>query len=194
MLQHAGAGGDGFANPAMGQQAADRRIAAAETLGHGEDVRRHVVLGAGIHVAGAAHAAHDLVEDQQHAVAVADFAQALEVAGGPGVRRQDWRRVTGSAMKAATFSGPELADRGIELVGYPDAIGFGGLVGAAVAVFVAGRDMLDRCQQRLVGRAAGHVLAQRQGRQRIAVIAAPPGDEETPRRRATLQMILPARA
>ena len=61
-------------------------------------------------------------------------------------------------------------------------------VSAAVAIFVARRDVLDRRQQRLVGRPAGHVLAERQGRQRVAVVAAAPCDEEAALGLAALKM------
>ena len=44
-------------------------------------VGRDAFLLAGVQRAGAAHAAHHLVEDQQDAVAVADRADALEIAG-----------------------------------------------------------------------------------------------------------------
>ena len=54
--------------------------AAAQALGHGDQVGHHTFLLAGMQGAGAAHAAHHLVEDQQHAVAVADLAHRLEVA------------------------------------------------------------------------------------------------------------------
>ena len=62
------------------QHAADRLIAAAEALRDDLQIGRDAFLFPGVHRAGAAHAAHHLVEDQQRAVAVADFAHALEVA------------------------------------------------------------------------------------------------------------------
>ena len=65
---------------AADQHAADRLVAAAEALGDHLDVRRDAFLFPGMHGAGAAHAAHHLVEDQQRAVAVADLAHALEIA------------------------------------------------------------------------------------------------------------------
>ncbi len=92
MLQHAGAGRDGIDDALVDQDAADRRVAAAEALGHGEEVGRHAVLGAGIHMTGAAHADNDLVEDQQDAVTVADLAQALQVRRNRRVPRRGWRR------------------------------------------------------------------------------------------------------
>ena len=55
---------------------ADRLVAAAEALGDRQQVGHDAFLLAGVQRAGAAHAAHHLVEDQQDAVAVAQFAHA----------------------------------------------------------------------------------------------------------------------
>ena len=66
------------------QDAADRLVAAAEALGDDLDVRRDAFLLPGVHGSGAAHAAHDLVEDEEGAVAIADVAHRLEVAGHGG--------------------------------------------------------------------------------------------------------------
>jgi hypothetical protein len=144
----------------------------------------------GIHVAGAAHAAHDLVEDQQHAVAVADLAQALQVTGD---RRGGAEAGAGHRLgdEGGDILRPQLADRGVELVGDADAVLLGALIGAAVAVFVAVRNMLDLGQQRFVGGAAGNILAERQRRKRVAVIGALAGDEELARGLAALEVVLP---
>ena len=78
----------------MHQDAADRLVAAAEPLGDDLDVGRDALLLPGMHRAGAAHAAHHLVEDQQRAVPVADLAHRLEIAGQRGdaaERRADHR-------------------------------------------------------------------------------------------------------
>ena len=69
---------------AADQHAADRLVAAAEALCHHLQVGRDALLLPGMHRAGAAHAAHHLVEDQQRAVAVADLPHALEIAGQRG--------------------------------------------------------------------------------------------------------------
>src|SRR5207244_11146393 len=50
---------------------ADRLVAAAKSLGDGLDVGRNAFLFPCVKRAGAAHAAHHLVEDEQGAVAVA---------------------------------------------------------------------------------------------------------------------------
>ena len=63
------------------QNTADRLIAAAQALGDDLDVGGDAFLLPRVHGAGAAHPAHDLIQDQQRAVAVAYPADALEVAG-----------------------------------------------------------------------------------------------------------------
>ena len=80
----AGTGVQRLDDPAVDQDAADRLVAAAEALGDDLDVRRDAFLLPGVHRAGAAHAAHHLVQDQQRAVAVADLPHALEIAGQRG--------------------------------------------------------------------------------------------------------------
>ena len=60
------------------QHRADRLVAAAEPLGDRHQVGRDAFLLAGVQRAGAAHAAHHLVEDEEDAVAVADFADRLK--------------------------------------------------------------------------------------------------------------------
>src|SRR6516225_10197268 len=63
------------------QQRADRRVAAAEAFGNCHQVGADAFLLARMQRPGAAHAAHDLVEDQENAVPVADAADRLEIAG-----------------------------------------------------------------------------------------------------------------
>ena len=92
--EDAGAGATASNTGLRHQHGADRREAAAEALGDGHQVGRDALLLAGVQRAGAAHAAHHLVEDQQDAVTVADLAHALEIAGhggGGAERRADDR-------------------------------------------------------------------------------------------------------
>src|SRR5712672_4810212 len=58
---------------------ADRLVAAAESLGDGLDIRGNPLLFPRVNRAGAAHAAHHLVENEQSAVPVADVAHGPEV-------------------------------------------------------------------------------------------------------------------
>ena len=76
VLEEAAASRDRVDDARLRQHRADRLVAAAQALGDGHQVGHHAFLLAGVQRAGAAHAAHHLVEDQQHAVAVADLAHA----------------------------------------------------------------------------------------------------------------------
>ena len=60
---------------------AERHIGRGDALGGDEDVGLDAPVIDGEPLAGAAPAGHDFVGDHQHAVAVADFAQAREVLG-----------------------------------------------------------------------------------------------------------------
>ncbi len=109
-------------NAAREQDAADRLVAAAQALGDHLDVRRDALLLPRVQRAGAAHAAHDLVEDQQRAVAVADLAHAPEIAGhrrhaaGGGADH----RLGAERDHAA---GAEALELGLQLVGEAGGIG-----------------------------------------------------------------------
>ncbi len=126
--------------------------------------------------AGAPHAAHDLVEDQQDAVAVADLADALEVAldrrnraaGRPADRLRHERD---HGLRA------QLLDLVLELLSEPLAVPARRLAGLAAPILEAGRDMMGLDQQRRELLAAPFVAADRERAQRVAVIALPPADE-----------------
>jgi hypothetical protein len=95
---------------ALRQHRADRLVAAAQALGDGHQVGHHALLLAGVQGAGAAHAAHHLVQDQQHAVAVAHLAHRLEVA------RHRHQHAGGGAAhgfgdEGEHLAGPDAADR-----------------------------------------------------------------------------------
>src|SRR3546814_17020239 len=79
VLQGAAAVADRGIHRLRGDHRADRLVAGAEALGDGVDVGRHAVVLAGEQGAGTAHPAHNLVADQQHAVAVADLAHPGEI-------------------------------------------------------------------------------------------------------------------
>src|SRR5687768_9415464 len=89
--------------------------------------------------AGAAHAAHDLVEDQEHAVAVADLAYAPEIA-----RRCRHRTGGGTDHRLGDEShhslGSEFEDFRLELIRSPTAVGFGVFTGLGIPEGEAGID------------------------------------------------------
>src|SRR5260370_30888162 len=79
MLERARAPPDGVNNACAREHRADRLVAAAESLGDGLDIRRDALLLPRMQCAGAPHAAHDLVEDHQCAMAIADVSDGAEV-------------------------------------------------------------------------------------------------------------------
>lgn len=162
-----------FHDAPLRHHGADRLVAAAQALGDGDQVGRHAFLFDRVQRAGAAHAAHHFVGDQQHAVAVAHFAHAAEVAG---YRRN---RARGGADHGF---GHERHDRAgaqpfeclLQFLGQAFAVLLGAFAVALVAVGIAGRDVLHLDQQRRELRAAPGVAAHRQRAQRIAVVALAP--------------------
>ena len=170
---------------------ADRLVAAAQPLGDRLDVGRNAFLLPGMRRAGAAHAAHHLVEDQQRAVPVADLAHGAEIA---------FRRRHASGGRADHRLGDEGRDRvgaeplefGLQLGREPrDEIA----VGFAVALFVIGegrRHMAEGGrQQRRIGLAPPRIAAGGQRAERVAVIALAARDEARALRLAALDEILP---
>ena len=79
VLKGARAAGEGLVDPLGQQDRADRLIAAAEALGDRHEIGRDPLLFAGVQRAGAPHAAHHLVENEQNPIAVADRPDALEI-------------------------------------------------------------------------------------------------------------------
>ena len=177
VLEETAALADGAVDLAADQQRADRLVAGPQTLGHGEQVGGHAFGLAGEQRAGAAHAAHHLIEDQQHAVAIADLADALEVAGNRRHRahgRADHRLddESGDGLR------PQLDDHRLELARDAQPVGLLALVRGLVAVGVARRDVPDAGdQQGLEGLAAREITAGRERADGIAVIALAPGDQ-----------------
>ena len=172
------------------EQRADRLIAGAQTLGDRQHVGRDALLLARVARAGAAHAAHHFVEDQQHAVAVADFADALEVAGRRG-NRAERRADDGLGDERGDVVGAELDDLRFELVRHAQPVRFGGFVRRLVAVRVARRDVVYRIDQhRLELAAAPDVAARGQRAERVAVITLAARDHEFSLRLTALDEIL----
>src|SRR5436190_11962708 len=63
------------------QHCTDRHIAGAQAFRDGDHVGYHAFLLARVACAGAAHAAHYFVEDQEHTIPIADLTNTAEVAG-----------------------------------------------------------------------------------------------------------------
>src|SRR5262249_9654364 len=97
--------------------------------------------------AGASHAAHHLVENEEHAVAIADLAHALEISRhrGDGAQGGAHDRLgdEGDDVLAA-----ELFELALELLRQAFAVGLRRLVSATVAVFISRGYMVRLDQQR----------------------------------------------
>ena len=172
------------------QRRPDRLIAAAETLGDGGDIGADAFLFLREDGAGPAHAAHHLVEDQQHTVAVADLADAPEIAGHRrhrAKRRADHRL----GNEGDDLIGAEFEDLVLQLLRQPGGIIVRRLFRALVAPGVAGRDVMRLGQDRLELRPPPGIAAGRQRADGIAVIALPAGDDMAALRLADLDEILP---
>ena len=139
---------------------------------------------------GAAHAAHHFIENEQHAVAVADRADPLEVVGDRRHRargRADHRL----GHEGDDLIGPEFEDLVLErLCGARRIIGVA-LAGILPAIGVAGIDMVGFDQQRAELGAAPFVAAGCERAQRVAMIALAARDDVPALRFALLDEILP---
>ena len=173
------------------QQRAYRLVARTEALGDRQHVGRNALLLARIAGAGAAHAAHDFVEYEQDAVAVADFADAPEIARrrGHGTQRCADHRF-GDERRDAVRA--EFDDLRFEFISHAQTVGFRRFVSLLVAVGIARRNVLHRSDQhRLELLAAPDVATGGQRAEGIAVIALAPRDDEFALRLPALDKILP---
>ena len=174
-----------------GEHRSDRLVTAAKSLGDGLDIGRNALLLPGVHRAGAAHAAHHFIEDQQRAVTIADIAHRAEIT----LRR---RHATGCCAHHG------LGDEGGHRIG-TEALELGFQfrrkprhkirLRFIVALFVIGegrRDVAEGIrQQRRIGFSAPGIAARRQRAERIAMIALAARDEAPALRLAALDEVLP---
>jgi len=135
VLERARALGDGVENLVPHHEGADRRVAPAQPLRERHQIGAHALLLAGMQRARAAHAAHHFVENEQHAVAVADVAHALEITRHRGDRAQGGAD-DGLDHKGDDVLAAELLDLAFELLRQPLAVGLRALARAAVAIFI----------------------------------------------------------
>ncbi len=176
-------------DPLLGQQRADRLIAAAQSLGDHQQVGHDTLLLARVQGAGAAHSAHDLVQDQQAAVPVADLAHRGEVAGH---RRQHSGRRPADGLRDERDHpvGPDPLDRRVQFGSEPRAVSLGGFAVPLVPVRIARGDVLDVDKERSELAPARLIAADRERAQRVAVVALPPRDERRALRLPDLDEIL----
>ena len=168
----------------------DRLIPRAKALGDAKYIGCDAVLFAGEKRTGPAHAAHDLIKDEEDAVFVADLANAAEVSRR-GRERTRRRADYGFGHESHHRFRPKAQDLCLKRVGGTAAIGLGALVLGAVAVFVARLDMADIQQEWPELRAAPFVAAGRERPDGIAVIALLARDQAAALRFALFDPVLP---
>jgi len=77
--ENAGVFGDNIKYFILHHGGAHRKIAGAQTFGQSDDVRHHIMMLVAESLARAADAAHDFIENHQHIVFVADFANSCKM-------------------------------------------------------------------------------------------------------------------
>ncbi len=169
----------------------ERQIAGAEALGDGLQIRRHTFLLPGVRRTAAAHATHDLVQDQQRAVAIADLAHRGEVAGlgrhTPGRGAHD-----GFSNERHHAPRPDALELGVELGGEPRHVLRTRFVRRLVAEGETRRHVAHvRHEQRLVEATPGGMSAHRKRAKGVAVVTLAAGDEVNAVGLADLHEILP---
>ena len=130
---------------------AERNVGRGDALGGDEDVGLDVPVVDGEPLAGAAPAGHHFVGDHEHAVTVADFAQAREVFG----RRNEDAVGADDGLDDDGGDVAFVADHVLDVVGAGDvAGGIGVLDGAVVAVGLRREDDVGDFAGRFHGPAA----------------------------------------
>src|SRR5262249_11302579 len=160
-----------------------------EAFGDRHQIGADPLLLARVQRAGAAHAAHHLVEDEQDAMAAADLAHAPEIAG------HRWDRAHGGAdhglgHESDDVFAPERIDLCFELLAEPFAVGLRRLVGAALEVFISRRDLMRLVRQGSDLFALPLAAPDRQRAERDAMIALPSRDDVLPLRLPAFDEIL----
>ena len=151
------------------EHCANRLIPRAKPFGDGADIWADVFLIRSKKRPCPAHAAHDLIKDQQHAVFVTDLADAFEIAL---YRRH---RAHSRADDGFGYEGHDLIrakpqDLVLKLVCHALTEVKCRLIVALLAVFIARADMAHVDQQRCELRAAPFVATYSQCAERIAVV------------------------
>ncbi len=180
---------NGVVDPLRQHDGADRLIAAAKALGDGHEIGRHPLLLAGVQRAGAAHAAHHFVENEQHAVAIADRPDALEIIAD----RRD--RARGRADHGLGHECDDAIRADLDKLVLQRLRGSRRIIGVALAfplhsIGVARVDVMGLDQQGLELGSPPGVAADRERAKRVAVIALAPRNDMGPLRLADLDEIL----
>src|SRR5262249_21309972 len=189
VLQKAAPAAYGIVELARYQGRPDGLVAASQPFRDHDHVGQHAFIAVGEQGTRPAHAAHDLVEYQQHAVASADLPDAAEIprhgGNGPHSRARDRLRDRPAHPAAA-----RLEDRLLELIRHAYPVLLLALAFLAIAIRIARRDVPGADQQRPELGAAPGVAANRERAERIAVIALAAPDEMRTVPLSDLQVIL----
>src|SRR4030095_9412929 len=118
---------------------------------------------------GSAHAAHHFVEDQQHAVPVADFAHTLEVSRWRGQCAAGCA-TDGLCNECNHVFAADALDCRLQLLRETFTVLFGRFALALVAIRISRCDVLDVDQQRRELSTAPLISADRKRSQRVAVV------------------------
>src|SRR6478672_11129577 len=158
------------------QQRTDGRETTTHALGDRHQIRAYPFLLAGVQGARSAHSAHHFVENEQDAMAVADFAYVLEIAR----HRRDsahGRTDDGFRDKGDDVASTDLVDLAVKLPRQALPILVRAFVRTALAIFIDWRDVMRFDQQRREWLALPFAAADGERAERHAVIALPSRDD-----------------
>jgi hypothetical protein len=188
VLEGAGAAFECFHDARRYEGGAEGRVTAGDSLPDQDDVWLDVPVLDREWFAGATHAAHDFVGDEENAALTTDFGDTLGIAvrwDGCTERGAD----DGLKDERGDTGGVICVQKTIEVVcaGY-SAVGKFFVEGAVVAE--AGGDVSPFGEERLIGRAAGDIAADSHGTESAAVVALAAGDNAKARCLSIFEMKL----
>ena len=168
----------------------DRLIAGAKPLGNCDDIGDDVFRFTGEQSAGSSHAAHHLIQNDKHAIAVTNFPDAGEIA------RHRRHRASRRAHHRFSQKGHHIfrantQNFSFQFIGDTSAIGLGTLTLLLITIGVTGGNQACFDKQWFKLAAAPLVAPGGQRPQCVAMIALPPGNYPVPRWLANFDKILP---
>ena len=173
-----------------GRHEAERPVARRRALRGHQEVRAQPPVVAAEPSAGPPEAGHHLVGDEEHPVTVAPtdlrHGRPVVVGGHDGAEGGPHERL-GHEGCHAPGSGP--LDLGVELRGEGRAVGERVAGRLAGAVRVGSGDVPEAPQPRGVGAPERLAAREVQGTEAVAVVAAPPGDDDVARRLAPREVV-----
>ncbi|MCY1513039.1 hypothetical protein D9M68_475200 [compost metagenome] len=187
VLEAAG-GEDRLGEFGAGEHRRHRVVARAQALGQADDVGPYVPVLVAEPATGAADAGHHFVEDQQNAVAPADFLDAREVG-----RMGDFRAGAGAADRfgdeGRDIFRADRQDRRLQFVGAGQGVGLGAAAGGHPVLGRRG-DLRIVLEHGLEGRGQRGVAGHRQGAHGRAVVGRLAADEHLALRLAPVEPVL----